>query len=139
MFNMRQFQVHHSCTKLLVHEIPRDSGVIIKTVCRTWLFLLPQVFLAESLGLLTPLSGGHVTDSKKLGKKMITNDYLGDLLYCNHPFNLLRKILIQPSMQVVTHSNTRFKIDMITHISNLHSQWKMNNIEIYIVQLKSFQ
>ena len=37
------------------------------------------------------------------------------------------------------HSNTRNEIDAITHISNLHSQWKMNNIEIDIVQLKSFQ
>ena len=63
----------------------------------------------------------------------------GILLWCNHPFNLLRKILIQSSMQVDAHSNTRFKIDVITHISNLHSHWKMNNIEINIVQLKIFQ
>ena len=42
-------------------------------------------------------------------------------------------------MQTDAHSNTRNKIDVITHISNLHSQWKMNNIEIDIVQLKIFQ
>ena len=42
-------------------------------------------------------------------------------------------------MQVDTHSNTRYNIDVITHISNLHSQWKMNNIEIDIVQLKIIQ
>ena len=38
-----------------------------------------------------------------------------------------------------THSNTRYNIDLITQISNLCSQWIMNNIEIDIVQLRSFQ
>ena len=38
-----------------------------------------------------------------------------------------------------THSNTRYNIDLITQISNLCSQWIMNNIEINIVQLRSFQ
>ena len=42
-------------------------------------------------------------------------------------------------MQADAYSNTRNKTDVITHISNLHSQWKMNNIEINIAQLKSFQ
>ena len=78
MFNVRQCHAHHGCTKLLVHEIPRHSGVITRTVCRTHLVLFPQVFLAESLRLLTPFSGRYVRDSKKLSKKMITNDYLED-------------------------------------------------------------
>ena len=78
MFNVRQCHAHHRCIKLLVLEIPRDPGVIFRTVCRTGLLLLPQVFLVETLRLLTPFSGRHVRDSKKLSKKMITNYCLGD-------------------------------------------------------------
>ena len=78
MFNVRQCHAHHGCTKLLVLEIPRDPGVIFRTVCRIGLLLLPQIFLAETLRLLTPFSGRLVRDSKKLSKKMITNDYLED-------------------------------------------------------------
>ena len=37
------------------------------------------------------------------------------------------------------HSNTRYNIDVITQISKLRRQWIMNNIEIDIVQLRSFQ
>ena len=42
-------------------------------------------------------------------------------------------------MQVDAHSNTRYKVDVITQSSNLQSHWNMNNIEINIVQLKIFQ
>ena len=42
-------------------------------------------------------------------------------------------------MQVDAHSNTKCNTDMNTQISNLQSQWIMHNIEIDIVQLKTFQ
>ena len=42
-------------------------------------------------------------------------------------------------MQVDAHSNARCNTEVITQISNLQSQWIMHNIEIDIVQLKTFQ
>ena len=71
MFNVRQCHAHHSCTKLLVHEIPRDSGVITRTGCRTGLFLFLKVFKHRLSDYLTPFSGRRVRNSKNLSKKMI--------------------------------------------------------------------
>lgn len=76
-----------SCSSQLhqtLHEIPRDPGVIFRTVCRTGLLLLLEFFW-QRLRLLTPFSGRHVRDSKKLSKKMITNYCLGDSTQCIVP------------------------------------------------------
>ena len=76
MFNVRQCRAHYDFTKLLVHEIPRDSRVITRTGCRTGLFL--KLFRQKNSDYLIPFPGSLVRDSKKLSKKMITKDYLGD-------------------------------------------------------------
>ena len=78
MFNVRECHAHHGCIKLLVYEIPRDSGIITGTGCRTGLFLFPKVFKQRLSDYLTPFLGRHVRNSKNLSKKMIINDYWGD-------------------------------------------------------------
>ena len=59
--------------------------------------------------------------------------------YSSEEYILLWKIWSQSSMQVDRHSDKRNKIVVIIQIANLQSQWKMNNVEIDIVQLKIFQ
>ena len=76
MFNVRECHAHHGCIKLLVYEIPRDSGIITGTGCRTGLFL--KLFRQKNSDYLIPFPGSLVRDSKKLSKKMIINDYWGD-------------------------------------------------------------